>query len=516
MNEGMPPEQQVTAEQLYRQERPNIVTEGLAGYERLGQSKTLFQRVKDVFGLGKEQQEALLQSAFHGSPHRFDKFTLDHIGSGEGNQSYGWGLYFAGDRQVAEYYRKNLSDAHWKDVQQYARLSLESSPDTAVADLRRAALTAREDGHHGDAVKYEAAASWIDEGMPERKQGQVYKVDIPEDSKLLNYDKPLSEQPLIRQKQEAIKTLILERNPNVLADLGENWSLLFGKNITGEDFYNTLASLVGGDRNASVTLNKVGVHGLRYLDGNSRSNNKGSHNYVIFDERAIKVLDKFYQRSEATRLAFENRIDALFNGSARNRQGVRVLDRADILDLLGHGDKPLHLVESAVEKQEGGGQTKHPGMTAEQWKKVPMWVDNPVAAFKSDTVGDRIVLVAPELVGDKPVLIVLEPNGEIGGLDAHVLVNAYEKDRPGDVPTKRWVEEKKLLYLNEKESPTFSGRSGLQLPRGVRQLRGYKERVHTDSDLVKYRRARAEKGVNQSGAKDFGAFYPNINTRACQ
>jgi hypothetical protein len=37
MNEGMPPEQHVTAEQLYRQERPNIVAEGLAGYERLGQ-----------------------------------------------------------------------------------------------------------------------------------------------------------------------------------------------------------------------------------------------------------------------------------------------------------------------------------------------------------------------------------------------------------------------------------------------------------------------------------------------
>lgn len=63
---------------------------------------------------GKEMAAAqnpniLTQSAFHGSPHKFDKFTTDRIGSGEGTQAYGWGLYFAGDKQVAEWYREQLS-----------------------------------------------------------------------------------------------------------------------------------------------------------------------------------------------------------------------------------------------------------------------------------------------------------------------------------------------------------------------------------------------------------------------
>ena len=49
------------------------------------------------------------QPAYHGSPHRFDKFTLDHIGTGEGAQAYGWGLYFAGKKEVAEFYRDTLS-----------------------------------------------------------------------------------------------------------------------------------------------------------------------------------------------------------------------------------------------------------------------------------------------------------------------------------------------------------------------------------------------------------------------
>jgi hypothetical protein len=49
------------------------------------------------------------QPVYHGSPHIFDKFTTDHIGSGEGAQAYGWGLYFAGNKEVAKYYRAALT-----------------------------------------------------------------------------------------------------------------------------------------------------------------------------------------------------------------------------------------------------------------------------------------------------------------------------------------------------------------------------------------------------------------------
>ena len=51
---------------------------------------------------------AYAQAAFHGSPHVFDKFTLEHIGSGEGAQAHGWGLYFSLVQGVAEKYRDKL------------------------------------------------------------------------------------------------------------------------------------------------------------------------------------------------------------------------------------------------------------------------------------------------------------------------------------------------------------------------------------------------------------------------
>ena len=47
--------------------------------------------------------------AYHGSPHSFDQFDTSKIGTGEGAQAYGHGLYFAGNEGVAQAYRKNLS-----------------------------------------------------------------------------------------------------------------------------------------------------------------------------------------------------------------------------------------------------------------------------------------------------------------------------------------------------------------------------------------------------------------------
>ncbi len=66
----------------------------------------LLKGVKTVNGLDVLE---LYQRAWHGTPHIFDQFTLDHIGSGEGVQAHGWGLYFALTRAVAEKYRERLT-----------------------------------------------------------------------------------------------------------------------------------------------------------------------------------------------------------------------------------------------------------------------------------------------------------------------------------------------------------------------------------------------------------------------
>lgn len=48
--------------------------------------------------------------AYHGSPHDFEKFDIGRIGTGEGAQAYGHGLYFAENEGVARGYRDKLTD----------------------------------------------------------------------------------------------------------------------------------------------------------------------------------------------------------------------------------------------------------------------------------------------------------------------------------------------------------------------------------------------------------------------
>lgn len=49
--------------------------------------------------------------AYHGSPHLFDEFKMSAIGTGEGAQAYGHGLYFAENPAIAGNYQKQLSGA---------------------------------------------------------------------------------------------------------------------------------------------------------------------------------------------------------------------------------------------------------------------------------------------------------------------------------------------------------------------------------------------------------------------
>lgn len=80
--------------------------ETLAGVAQLAMAvipnapKKVVQRaagpLKQLFGI----------RAWHGSPHDFDKFDASKIGTGDGAQSYGSGLYFAEQKDVAEFHRR--------------------------------------------------------------------------------------------------------------------------------------------------------------------------------------------------------------------------------------------------------------------------------------------------------------------------------------------------------------------------------------------------------------------------
>lgn len=186
---------------------------------------------------------ALEQVVFHGTPHTVDKFSLQKIGTGEGAQAYGWGMYFAGRKEIAEHYREKLSAPVAPDMY------VESRYGRWQIVLDDGSLT----GMHFS-TKAEAEARL--RALTPAKRGNLYRVEVPEDSDLLDWDKPLSEQP------EKIRDALAKIDPDQWSLDGEDYDA----NERGQAIYHRL----GSPKTASEALNAAGIPGLRYLDGQSR------------------------------------------------------------------------------------------------------------------------------------------------------------------------------------------------------------------------------------------------------
>ncbi|MEY3895197.1 MAG: hypothetical protein RLZZ214_716, partial [Verrucomicrobiota bacterium] len=146
--------------------------------------------------------------AYHGTPHKVDKFSLDKIGTGEGAQAYGWGLYFADSKEVGEGYRQRLSGGQWQgsDGTVYQPLEIREAVEKKAKELGfgiRAATDAADNwSSHAKGQDMSHLAAFeairqvvVEKGIKVQQTGNLYRVELDvEDSDLLDWDKPLSEQ----------------------------------------------------------------------------------------------------------------------------------------------------------------------------------------------------------------------------------------------------------------------------------------------------------------------------------
>jgi hypothetical protein len=222
---------------------------------------------------------------YHGSPHKFDRFDSSKIGTGEGAQAYGHGLYFAESPDVARSYANALTDAGTGArvgtdttslVPRNRSASVQDVLDAKHAELQRLRAMAA-DGH-----KY--AAGWIkgaEEQIAElRKKATVYRVDLPDDAiaRMLDWDKPWSQQQDAVRK--AINTSALERFYNT-KDLP-----------TSQVLYHVNQGR--SPAQSAEFFRQQGVPGVRYLDGGSRTAGAGTSNYVVFpgEEGLLKIIGR--------------------------------------------------------------------------------------------------------------------------------------------------------------------------------------------------------------------------------
>ena len=217
--------------------------------------------------------------------------------------------------------------------------------------------------------------------------------------------------------------------------------------------------------------------------------------------RTSRTASDAFALSPETRATFESRIDSLFNGG-KAVTGTRVLDRSDVMGLLGHPNVPLMLNERHLLD----GLTNHPEMTAAVWKKVPQWIENPAMVYSDPRDTGRLVVIAPEVVAGYPVMLVVEPNPTPAARGHaqpfQLLVTAYAKTG-GGLPSPRYLASSgHLLYVDTKNAPEVLQRAGVQFP-GQAALQQGRKKILTEKHLNGWRKANsgdAHAGIEQDAS----------------
>jgi len=264
-------------------------------------------------GLLKRYDPVMQQlDVYHGTPHRFPateanplgEFDASKIGTGEGAQAYGHGIYLAEAPGTAEIYKRALAedvvavdgnriaakrsvDAR-RDPESIAVNALISAQSGQVDDPFATAMQ-RLGGKYGPRNEYDAKAievirNWRNKGAKIEEGGVMYKADLPDEmiDRMLDWDKPLSEQPVSVQKA-------LMKLPNAQK---------LDETMTGAQLLESKMLVPGEMRDpaeASRRLQQLGIPGIKYLDAGSRGQGgSGTRNFVVFpgEEKKVRILER--------------------------------------------------------------------------------------------------------------------------------------------------------------------------------------------------------------------------------
>ena len=239
-------------------------------------------------------------TAYHASPYSFDKFDMSKIGTGEGAQAYGRGLYAAESPKVsgrggeydAQFTARNLGKVDLT-MQENAILR-HMQPDASDMDVLDKVLREGRVGKDASgAPDFDQAEAAIKRIRDNKAHIYEVKINVKPDE-LIDWDRPISEQP--KKIQDAMRAIGPDRAlfnnktkiQKFIAGAEDEANRISGQDMWRASFGNGEAGADGAER-----LKAAGVKGIRYLDGDSRSRGRGTYNYVVFDDSLITILKKY-------------------------------------------------------------------------------------------------------------------------------------------------------------------------------------------------------------------------------
>lgn len=341
---------------------------------------------KDLDKLRKQYNYQYYQAAWHGSPHDFDTFDLGAIGTGEGNQAHGWGLYFAKDKKVSKLYKEVLSEAQGSNKSSLFKVEIPNETELLpeqypISGYSRYVRDSLKNGLHKMSeeqlerftsllIKYHKGsiigdewtnkyARFMDVGYiiselhnKNKTINDINKIQKRNIDRFLksvgideNIDTIAGNEDLLEavykkfrydlySQYEKEKQLEREREEKAISNVKTDvYGALEKTNIAGKQLYSFLSHALGNDehfnlhnvknaKKASEFLNSIGIKGI-YYDGE-----QDGRCYVVFDDKAIQVIEKYNQSI--------NGMTTIKSPTDRLIQIFKTADRSTFLHEMGH------------------------------------------------------------------------------------------------------------------------------------------------------------------------------------
>jgi len=247
---------------------------------------------------------------YHGSPYKFSKFDLEKVGSGEGAQAFGHGLYFTSKKEIAEYYAvprapsgMRISGINFKKVRELMNAG-------KIDDAKRYALSLNKE--YQTKKFYDKARDWqqiyqeivTKEKLPIwAEDPSVYKAILHKGKDPSKYDYLDWYEKITEKQLDKLKHRFELEHPDLrfgqYKDYFGNKHFSYGmdKQITnkpiGSQIYRYLDLVFDSEKEASAFLKRSGIDGITYpsetLSGMPISGERG-RNYVVFDPQDISII----------------------------------------------------------------------------------------------------------------------------------------------------------------------------------------------------------------------------------
>jgi hypothetical protein len=248
---------------------------------------------------GKDGAERFM-TVWHGTGANFERFKKEFMLTGEGNMIYGHGFYFTELEEIAKGYARSKIDLealkyridnrinHWERRDKHTGFTERMHSEPHASGWKAVEMTDEQ---------YEKAKTEYENNRRRLLKVKIHGDKTVDELNFIRWDKELSN----RQRQQIISAIDALPEYDEETDTGFDWESkrevegLFRGKMRGDQVLGTLDYLIGSNNDAEVSkfLLDAGIDGIQYpTDYLSDQSDKGTYNYVVFDENVIEITDK--------------------------------------------------------------------------------------------------------------------------------------------------------------------------------------------------------------------------------